>query len=189
MSSVLCVRFRYSRLLLYVHTALTAVSVLWRLGTSSQFALCRSPTAVLLLLPSPPPFRQASGTSDQQVYCHRTSGTRFFARDLAMMPMPAARVLAPTWCEASISADLCRSPRTARIPDYSLGPPDYLRLLNQLNAVGFYADPTPPVWAIQPTLLHHYLGSYCATLIMITNHDYDYSSSCTNHDMITPGAD
>ena len=43
-------------------------------------------------------------------------------RDLAMMPMPAAPVLAPTWCEASISADLCRSPRTARIPDYSLGP-------------------------------------------------------------------
>ena len=31
-------------------------------------------------------------------------------------------VLAPTWCEASISADLCRSPRTARIPNYSLGP-------------------------------------------------------------------
>ena len=26
-------------------------------------------------------------------------------------------------------------------------------------------------------------------LIMITNHDYDYSSSCTNHGMITPGAD
>ena len=88
--------------------------------------------------------------------------------------------------------DLCRSLQISAHGAHTqllTRPPDYLRLLNQLNAVGFYADPTPPVWAIQPTLLHHYLGSYCATLIMITNHDYDYSSSCTNHDMITPGAD
>ena len=66
--------------------------------------------------------------------------------------------------------DLCRSLQISAHGAHTqllTRPPDYLRLLNQLNAVGFYADPTPPVWAIQPTLLHHYLGSYCATLIMI----------------------
>ena len=75
------------------------------------------------------------------------------------------------YCHVFLTArDLCRSLQISAHGAHTqllTRPPDYLRLLNQLNAVGFYADPTPPVWAIQPTLLHHYLGSYCAT-----NHDY-----------------